>query len=230
MLGKLYNLVAPLAVATVLTVGSFAGYLFASGRLTAARLERLAQVLRGELDAPPPGPAPTSAPADPAPAASPRVRAAEEVRAARRRDHLESLRLERAKADLEAQRQLLNQALQQVVTEQERLAQQKAEFAEQQKPKPAPTGPDEGFEKELEYVSGLNPRQAKEHVLRVWRKHPADAVRLFAALDVGRGKRILEQFKTPEELQIVSDLLERVRLQRPSEAGVSGTTGGSAAP
>ncbi len=230
MLGKIYNLVAPLAVALVLAAGSFVGFLFGSGRLTATRLERIAQVLRGELDATPPPAAPTSAPAEPAAGSGARVRPAEEVRAARRRDHLESLRIERAKADLEAQRQLLDQALQRVVTEQERLAEQKARLAEEQKPKAAPTGPDVGFEKELEYVSGLNPRQAKEHVLRVWRKHPADAVRLFAALDVSRGRRILEQFKSPEELQIVSDLLERVRLQRSSEAGLSGTTGGNAAP
>jgi len=230
VLGKIYNLVAPLAVALVLAAGSFVGFLIGSGRLTATRLERIAQVLRGELDATPPPAAPTSAPAEPAAGPGARVRPAEEVRAARRRDYLESLRIERAKADLEAQRQLLDQALQRVVAEQERLAEQKAQLAEQQKPKPAPTGPDVGFERELEYVSGLNPRQAKEHVLRVWRKHPADAVRLFAALDVSRGKRILEQFKSPEELQIVSDLLERVRLQRSSEAGLSGTTGGNAAP
>jgi hypothetical protein len=81
----------------------------------------------------------------------------------------------------------------------------------------------------VEYVAGLAPAQAKEHVLRLWKKQPADAVRLFMQLDVGRGKRILAQFKTPEELETMSQLLEQLRLQEPPEqAEGSGTTTGLA--
>ena len=81
--------------------------------------------------------------------------------------------------------------------------------------------------------SGADSKQVgvKEHVVRVWQKHQADAVRLLRAVGVSKGQRILEQFKTPEEIDTMHQLLEQLRLQGTEEltAG-SGTTSGDARP
>lgn len=230
MLPRLFNAVAAIALATLLAAGGFVGFLFGTGRLNASRLEAMAGVLRGELPevkaSEPERVNMTSAPA----AAEPPVGTEAEVRNLRKRQRLEMLATERAVRDLEAQRRLLDQVLQHVVQEQERLALEKAEFARQRE-KVKEAARDEGFQKELDLVSGLQPRQAKEHVFRLWQKQPADAVRLLTAMDESRAKRILEQFKTPDELQVQTDLLEQIRLQgSEGHASASGKTNGAAAP
>ena len=225
MFGKLFNTLAMLSLAAVLAAGAFVGYLFGTGKLNGARLNLLASVLRGELDQPlsPSVPAVT-----PPTEASSVVRAPteQEVRALRKRQHLEMLEAERAARDLEAQRRLLDQALQHVLQEQERLAQERAAFV-QQRQRIKETARDEGFQKELAIVTSLQPRQAKEHILRTWQKEPADAIRLLNAMDESTVKRILEQFRSPEELKVQSDLLEQIRLQGlEGYAQTSGRTGG----
>lgn len=227
MLAKIFNAAAALALATMLAVGGFVGYLTATGRLNATRLERIAAVLRGELDQ---WPSAAPAPAEPAPDDSAATRPAGPVHAARERDHLARLQSERAARDLEAQRRLLEQVLQRVIQEQEALAaQRKLSQVETKQQQEASAAADAGFKKELELVSGLQPKQAKEHIVRVYKKQPADAARLLQEMDAGRVKRVLEQFKSPEELQIQSDLLEQVRLQASQGlAESSGKTAGSA--
>lgn len=231
MLTNVYNAVAAIALATLLAVSGFVGYLFATGRLNAGRLETVAGVLRGEFDGSRPiaetAAAPTTRPTG---SEGPPASTEDELRNLRKRQRLELLATERAERDLEAQRRLLDQVLQHVVQEQERLAEEKAAFARQREKLNA-VAQDEGFQRELELVSGLQPRQAKEHLLRLWQKQPADAVRLLTAMDDSRAKRILEQFKTPDELKIQTDLLEQIRLQgAEGHANASGKTAGAAAP
>lgn len=219
---------AGLALAALLAAGSFSGYLFAVGRLNSARMDQFAAVLRGEYDTPTePPPAPPPPPPAPEP---PRASTVEEVRAMKEQAYLATLATERAARDYGYQRQLLHQALADVVTQQERLDRRQAEFREQMAAEQT-AALDTGFQEELEMVLALQPRLAKEHLLRVWQKQPADAVRLLSALDETARKRIFTQFRTPEEVAALTDLLERVRLQgTPGSANVSGTTAGAAAP
>lgn len=230
MFAKLFNTVATIALASVLAAGGFVGYLVGTGKLNAARVELVADVLRGKLDQlPDPNAVPASQPTTQAAREVPRAPTEDEVRELRKREHLERLAAERAVRDLEAQQRLLDQALQHVLQEQEKLALEKSEFARQREQIKV-AAHDEGFQKELELVSGLAPRQAKEHVVRLWERQPADAVRLMNAMDEGRARRILEQFKTPAELSIQTDLLEQIRLQgMEGNAEQSGMTRGAAA-
>ena len=126
MFARLFNIVSAIALATLLAGGTFIGYLSGTGRLNGDRLERIAGVLRGELDQPlaPPEPAasPATAPAARANRAEPPGSTESELREVRKRQQLEALDNERAVRDLAAQRQLLDQVLQHVVQEQERLA------------------------------------------------------------------------------------------------------------
>jgi len=226
---KLFNALAAIALAIVLACGCFAGYLFGTGKLSGQRLDQIAGVLRGEFDEPAEADAVGPVVAE-APAELPRAPSAAEVREVRKREHLAMLETERAARDLEAQRRLLNQTLQYVVLEQEKLAGDKVAFAQQRR-NIQDVARDEGFQKELEIVSGMQARQAKEHILRTWKREPADAVRLLNAMDEGRVRRIFEQFKTAEELELQTDLLEQIRLQgMKGTAHASGMTGGAAAP
>jgi hypothetical protein len=228
---KVLNAFGAVALATVLATGGFVGYLFGTDRLNPNRLETIAGVLRGEFDDSAEETSAEPEVAATAPSAEePGAGSEAELQAARKRQRLELLATERAVRDLEAQRRLLDQVLQHVVQEQERLAIEKVEFARQRE-RLQSIARDEGFQKELELVSGLQPRQAKEHLLRLWQKQPADAVRLLSAMEEGRAKRILEQLKTEDELQIQTDLLEQIRLQgTEGHASASRTTDGAATP
>jgi hypothetical protein len=226
--GKVYGAVAAASVATVLATGTFGGFLVATGRLNAERADQVARVLRGELAA-----QPTTRPADTRPTSAPALQLAacteQELRAVRERKHLESLEVERAAHDMEAQRRLLDQVLQNVIEEQEKLAAERKTATKIEPAKPVAPAQDSGFQKEVELFSALAAKQAKEHLLRVWQKQPADAVRLITAVSPATAKKVLEQFKTPEELQTRSDLLERIRFQdSQANARVSRRTDGAA--
>jgi hypothetical protein len=228
MISKLFNTAAVVSLATLIAGGGFAGYLFATGKLDAQRLELIADVIRGKLDAPPGPPSngePSSADAAGGPEAAeqPTRPSAEEAQARRQREDMASLRLERAQADLLAQRRMLEQVVQHVVHEQEKLATDRKAFELEKKERDEALV-DVGFERELELLSGLKSSQAKEHIIESWKTRKADAVRLMMKLEPRKARRILDQMRSPEEQQIMSDLLEEIRLQgTEDDAGPSGT-------
>jgi hypothetical protein len=227
-LAKLYNGLAILAIATTLAVGAFVGLLFGSERLTGQRIETIAAVLRGEYDDAA-ADAATTQPAEHGGAARPSgTRSAEQVRQALVGEQLRRAALERAARDVAARQELLDHAMQYLLTSQEQLEQDQAAWREKKR-KETEALRDAGFQQELRLVSKLSPKLAKEHVVRSWQKHKADAVRLLQALSESKGQRILEQFKTPEEIDIMHQLLEQLRLQGTDEfAAGSGTTSGDA--
>jgi hypothetical protein len=232
MLGKLVNSLGVFSLATLLSLGAFATYLVVAGRVNGQRLDLISAVLRGELDGGPRAGDASATSADSQPSVadvqaapgSPLVPSpellrgaqvapsAEQAQARRRHETLEALRIERAMADLEARRRLLDQILQEVIRSQEALAAREKAFDERSKQYVAEAD-DQGFKKELEYFEQLKPTQAKEHLSRVWQTSRTDAIRLMLNIDQGRGKRILETFKTTQELQLMTELLEQIRLQ-----------------
>lgn len=218
MLTKLIHSTGLVSTATLIAMASFMGYLLTSGRLDAPRAQAIAAVLRGEHPYPP-----TTQPAAPAtqPAADashepPTIAEPTEVR--RRQELMESLRLERARADLEARQRILDQLMLDVVAGQEKLERMNAERAQDAARKTAAAkdgggASDDGFQKELQLFSQMKPALAKEHLVRVWATHKEDAIRLVVNLDDGRSKRLFEQFKTPDEMKMMSELLEQIRTQ-----------------
>lgn len=214
MIHKLMNILGVLALATVLGTGGFIAYLFGAGKLNGPRVEIMARTLRGELDhvltADPNAPAsqpshagegavPTTEPADAPPRAAVR---------------LERLELERMADNVRAQQELLDQTMRQVIETKEAVASSQTALEQREKALAA-SAADEGFQKELALVAGLKPAQAKAYIVRVWTERPADAVRLMVNLEERQAQRILEQMKTPEELQVMSGLLEQIRTRNP---------------
>lgn len=216
MLSKLYSGLSIIAIATLLALGGFVAYLFSAGKLNSARLDSIAAVLRGQIDAAAPstpadaGHAPPTSQRAPDSAVAAAGRSIDEIRQQRVREQITRATLERATADLTARQNLLNQSLQHLISLQEEFEKGKSTWMTQKK-KLSETVKDEGFLRELQYVGKLTPKLAKEHVIRTWQKQKADAVRLFVAIDPGKGQKILEQFKTQEELGIMHELLEQLR-------------------
>lgn len=229
MIGKLLNVAGALSLAALLALGGLVGFLVLTGRLDAERADLMVQVLRGELQPQETAEVIEDA-AEDVPPEETRQQSGDEVRALRKRAHLERLEIERSLEDLQAQRRLLDHVLHQIVQEQEKLETDKDTF-EQQREQIVAAARDEGFQKELSYVRVLSPKQAKEHLLRVWKRNETDAVRLLIELDVRQGKRILEEFKTEEELNIQTELLEQIRSKGlEGYASASGKTAGDESP
>lgn len=228
MMTKVYNGLALASLATMLAGGGLLGYLVGSGRLNAERMNLVAAALRGELDGySEPVLEETGAPDEPD---RPRGHSAEEVRAARQRDHLQSQMIERAKRDVEARQRLLDQTLQALIAEREQFDDQKQAWT-QQRAQMTEEVQDAGFERELELVSSLPPKSAKAHIIRLWGSSRTDAVRLIMRLDTRKTTNIFAQMKTPAEQEVMSQLMEQLRIQNPEgHATESGTTAGDAAP
>lgn len=225
MISRLYNLSAVLAIATLLSTGGFATYLAATGRLDGARAAQIARILRdGPIVETPPAPASQPAPSS-APAAPPDL-TPEGLRDLRVRSQLDRALLERAAADVAARQALLDQSLQHLTQLQAELdrRQQAAGADAQGSKRGPPRKADAGAKREIDYVLGLPPKAAKEHVLRSWAKDRGAVVRMFQQIDPAKGKTILKEFKTDTELGVLHELLEEFRL---SDANLHAATSGT---
>ena len=209
MFGKLYHTAAVVSIAIVLAGGALLGLMYGTGKLTAEQVEAIAAVLRSDPNQP--AETPEAEAAEEASDVEPTGKAtsAEEIRQQRRDAQLRRALDERATRDRIAQRQLLEQAMQHLLTAEERFEQNQKQW-EQERKRRRGAARDEGFEKELRIVSKLSPKLAKEHIIRKWKQSPDDAVRMLNALPESTSKRILGQMKTPEEIQITHELLERL--------------------
>lgn len=209
MFGKLYHTAAVVSIAIVLAGGALLGLMYGTGKLTAEQVEALAAVLRSDPNKPA-----ETADAEAAEEATDveptgKATSAEEIRQQRRDAQLRRALDERAARDRIAQRQLLEQAMQHLLTAEERFERNQKQWA-QELDRRRGAARDEGFEKELKIVSKLSPKLAKEHIIRKWKESPDDAVRMLNALPESTSKRIFGQMKTPEEIQITHELLERL--------------------
>jgi hypothetical protein len=213
VLGKLYHTVAVISIAIVLANGALIGLLFGTGKLTRERVEAMVKVLRGEPDTADNGEV-VEGGSEPSEAQQGgRAASAEELRQQQRNDQLRRALDERAYRDRIAQRELLDQALQYLITEQDRFEKEQARARTELEQRRA-QALDEGFEKELKIVSKLSAKLAKEHITRKWKESPPDAIRLLNALPESTSKRIFEQMKTLEEVQIMHELLERLSKEK----------------
>ena len=215
-MSKFYGLLAVGCVATVLATGGMVGYLMGTGKLSRARLNLMAQVLQGAHDdllTKDPNARGDHAVAASQPATTEPATTARDTLQTRWQDlTLVDAQVERAQRDVQAQLDLLNQARQDLIGRGEAFeARQKA--WEQERKARASADDNAGFKREIECLEGLPPSAGKDYLVQEWRKQPADAVRIVAALSEGKRKRILELLKTPEEQVILQGLLERLRSQ-----------------
>lgn len=205
---RLYHILSLMALVSLFSMAGFVGFLVATGRLDAERMEQIASVLRGEYS-PQAAPAsqPATQPAEPARLAS----RAEIERLALQKEFLR-LAQERAQHEME-QRQALDERIQLDVMrqlEEIQARRQQAEEAPSARPagqaaQPAATG--EGFEMELALFESLDPRKARDLLMQ--RKDP-DIVRILMRLDSLRVKKIVDACKTESELAWIGRILNQI--------------------
>jgi hypothetical protein len=212
MVLKLFNMLGLASLATLIAVGGFIGYLVVAGRLGGLQFAQIGGILRGEIVAVGPGsPAATTQPVSTQPAATQPATLQPGVQT-RSRQYVESLMLDRARRDMQAQKSLLDQALGQVVREQESLEQSRSQF-DQTKTASKRAALDAGFQRERELFINMPPEQAKNHVVNSWPDRKADMVRLFMSIDTTTARKILSKFETDSEKKVASELLTEIRLQ-----------------
>ncbi len=209
MLGRIYHVAAIFAIAHLLALVGFVGYLVQSGRLSPERAQEISELLRNV----PAEEEETTEDETEAPAEEGTMQtSAEAIAAQREAAQLRGAALDRAERDLAAQRQLLERML----ADQMRRTEQFREHVnawKKRKEELRNEARDGGFQRELEYFSKLPPKQAKTVLLKKWQNQPADAVRLLNAVKTSVGQSILEQMKTEEEAQIMYELLEQLGRQ-----------------
>lgn len=228
MLGKIYSLLGFVGVAMLLGGGAFGGYLYFTGALSGDRVGRIAAILKGEEAAPAASqPAATQAAAvEPEPTMA--ERPADEIKRQRREDRIRRALLERSKRDVIAQRELLETAIHELVTRGDAFDAEKQRWEEARKLADKEER-DEGFEQYMTYFAKLPAKQAKDELIRTWKKQKADALRIMTAVKPTEGRKILELMTTPEEAEVRHELLEQIRNQAvDSFAPKSGKTSGDA--
>lgn len=227
MFGKVYSLLGFLGVALLLGGGGLMGYLFFTGALSSERIGRVMAILRGEPLAPASQPAATQ-PAASQPELLSGERPADRIKRQRREDRIERALLEQSKADVAAQRELLESALHDLIVRGDRFDGEKKRWESAQKIADKKER-DEGFDQYMAFFKKLPAVQQKEELVATWKKDHADGLRIMNTLTPTEGKRILELMKTPEEAGIRHDLLEQIRNQAvESFAPKSGKTSGDA--
>jgi len=192
---KLLLLTLALVVGTQL-VG--VAMMFVTGRLSPAKLDLVARVMRGEVTGEPAA-APTSQPtAVPTAKAEPGgERAAPEVRLRE---------LERRESELEYQRQQLQLQLEDYQKKVAALNTQKSawEAARKQRRERLEAA---GRAKQLKLLVSMKPRSAKEMLNGM---SADEAAGLLASIDERKASRILREFKSPEEVRRAQEILALV--------------------
>ena len=215
----LWNVVSFLAVVHLLALVLFVVWLWQSDRLSRDRMESLRDLL-----------APTLAEAEAAAEASAKeaesLRAMEEADARRRRlpmssemqiehiGHLEEIE-QRAIRRLKSEREHLTEQLasnlrqlqsREAEFEAERRAWEEAIAAERER------RTDEQFAKAVRQLESVPPRQGKAIMVELVRDNQIDqAVAYLDAMNARASSKILEQFRTDEEVRLATELLERLR-------------------
>lgn len=215
----LWSIVTVMALANLLALGGFVGWLGGTGRIDESRLRELRALF-----------APTVADAAAARAAA-ELEAAQEADQARRQERLTNppltasaiLASREIAADAAAQevlrvRQEVRERQAELQIEADRLAKERAAFVAERDAWQSRRDAElqrvagEQFTQLVALFSTLKPREARDLILEMEaRGERADVVRLLDALEVRAAAKILSELRTPEQRRLASELLARLR-------------------
>lgn len=203
MVKRVLQIVSGLALVNLVVLIGLTGFLFGTGRLDAERIDQIGEVLKGNWPADDGPDVATTLAAAPAQDSSAKIHRDEEIEEILRR------RFDRQRREIADQRALVDAARLVVLRqregfEQEKHAWEQAKLAWQRERQM------DGFAKELEYLSSIKSKQAKE-LLRL--KADPDVVKVLMEMDTRKGKKIVDECKTPEERAWIARILEQIRRQ-----------------
>jgi len=217
MLKRFYHLLALLAMINLFAVAGLIGYLFASGRLNAERVEQMAVVLRGEFPASQPAAAATQpAERDEKPQGS-----GEEIAEHREKKYLLALQDSRRVRELR-DRDLLDKRIQLETRQLLEKLERKENELRQQKQVLEKEGEQAGFERQLDLLYKTEPKLAMQ-LLKNQIKEP-DAVQLLMKMDENRVKAIINACKKEDDKAWIGRILNQIGKYGSSTApGVDGS-------
>ncbi|MBN1489510.1 MAG: hypothetical protein JXA69_06280 [Phycisphaerae bacterium] len=197
---RIFQVISLLAVMQLLGLAGLTGYLFASGKLTPERIDRIAEALRDqEAEEVVVTTQPAAEEAEPETATS-------QIARSWAQQELFGVIAERQKRELE-DRLRVNQRLRweverklEEIEERERRFQEARNKLEEQQMQ-------SGFERELELLSTMEPKRARQLLMN---GKEVDAVRLVMEMDAGRAKKILDTCKTTTEMEWARRILDRI--------------------
>ena len=191
------------SLATLIAQGIMAGYVWSEWHLDREKIARLVDVARGiELGTPP------------APAGPPREEAAPE------QPSYEQIVEARASKDknLQLREQALASALAQLRSDQEKLAESEKRYKldrgeyETKLAAAAQDAKSAGNEDVRRILQTVKPKQAKEFLMGMLEnKEQDEVVILLSGMTDSKRGRILAEFKTPEEVKKIEDVLRMIR-------------------
>ena len=217
MLKRIYTVVAILAIVNLLVMVVLIGVAWASGRLSAERVEQFAMVLRGELDEEQ-APATQPAATQPAPqAASEKIRHDEEL------EEILARRFDWHRRELENLVSLMDAARLEQLQQREALQQEMVQY-EQARQAWLEQEQRDGFKRSLEYLETVDPKIAKSLLQQ---KKDADAAQFLSAMNSRKGRDIIEECTTPEDREWIGRVLNTIEQGAASQAEDTTTPTGS---
>lgn len=200
---KILNILGLICLLLVLGAGGTVGYLAARGTLTRDSLKTaVAAVTSRPADAAASQPAPASEPAEPAPAN-------QLLAAGRVNDAAEMGRLEMFRSQVAREQAMVEAARLDLLRQREKLDQDR-KLWEADRLKQNEGSQQGGAQKEREYLSSIRPAQA----LALLRAKPEDeAAAVLMAMEVRRGKKIIELCKSADDMKWALRILELIRQQ-----------------
>jgi len=204
LIGMAGALLAYFCVATVLAAALGLGYALASGAIGNKQLEQMLALLHG---------------VDLVPADAARKDA--EGVARQEQPSLDAIAEARAikSRDLELREKILQDAVSELKKLQLALEAEKDRFEKfrisfrHQLDEEAKSAEQQGLREFQSLVESMKPKQAKEQLLL---KHKAGSINLvvevFRGMEEAKRAKLIAEFKTPEESQVLSEILEKIRL------------------
>jgi flagellar motility protein MotE (MotC chaperone) len=201
---SLYNLLALVAIASLLIISGLIGYLVANGRLNSHAAEQIAKILRGESLVAAATTQPTTMAAT-QPATQPAT-----SNSTFQSIELQLAQIERERKEIDDRYARLKDAEMKLIMDRETMLRQKKEF-DQQVQSQQKTSEDEGFAKALTLYTQMPPKMAKEDFMKL---DTGIVVRYLMNMKKQESAKILKEFKTPAEQQKRQEILEEIRTQK----------------
>lgn len=222
MIGKLYNVVLLTLAINFLCVAGGVAWLWSSGRLGKAQVEKIVEVLF-----PPPAPGVAveeTQPEDPTTRPAPRLEellakasgrtAAEQVQFIQQAFDAQSAQLDRRFRELADLQRQVDLAKQQLAGDRAKFTADQQKLLDEQRAQER-LASDKGFQDSLALYQSMPARQVKTLFMGL---DDETVVRYLQAMPPRSASKIVKEFKTPEETARVQTILERMRQSQPAPA------------
>lgn len=211
---RLATVVSLVAIVNLAALAGLGAYAWSHGWLTSDRVHRAVAALKGEEETADSGASSSEAASETHPAAS----STERIRLNQQAGERQVIELSRREREIQNAWKLLETQTLALVREKESVEEAKKRFVEEMKAK-AQQANDSGSQKELEIISGVKPKEAKELLKQ---KNDADVVRILMDMETRKARQIVAQCKAGEDRLWIGRILEKLHERNATQAEALG--------